>query len=54
MFREGAPCHLYFDLEFKRQYNPDIDGDKLRDIFCKLVREQLQLKYVQVPVEAQA
>ena len=29
LIREGRPCHLYFDLEFHRQANPDNDGERM-------------------------
>lgn len=29
VIREGRPCHLYYDLEFRRELNRDIDGAQL-------------------------
>ncbi|XP_044170934.1 DNA-directed primase/polymerase protein-like [Acropora millepora] len=42
---EGAPCRLYFDLEFKTKFNPDKDGTKMVDIFIKYVCYQLKSTY---------
>ena len=35
MIREDAHCNCYFDLEFPKQYNKDLDGHKLIDIFLE-------------------
>ena len=32
----GAACRLYFDLEFKTEFNPEKDGTKMIDIFIKV------------------
>ncbi|GMH34039.1 hypothetical protein BSKO_01873 [Bryopsis sp. KO-2023] len=32
MVREGYPCHLYFDLEYEKEQNEDLDG-------CRMVEE---------------
>lgn len=42
---EGAACRLYFDLEFKREFNPEKDGAKMVDIFIKYVCYQLKGLY---------
>jgi len=42
---EGAACRLYFDLEFKTEFNPDKDGMKMVDIFIKYVCYQLKNMY---------
>ncbi|XP_015750339.1 PREDICTED: DNA-directed primase/polymerase protein-like [Acropora digitifera] len=42
---EGAACRLYFDLEFKTEFNPDKDGTKMVDIFIKYVCYQLKNMY---------
>ena len=38
LIRTGRPCHLYFDLEFCRKANPDLDGERavgtLREQVC--------------------
>lgn len=40
---DGAPCHLYFDLEFAKDLNPTKDGSKMTktliDIFCEYFNE---------------
>ncbi|XP_068746764.1 DNA-directed primase/polymerase protein-like isoform X3 [Montipora capricornis] len=42
---EGAACRLYFDLEFKREFNPEKHGAKMVDIFIKYVCYQLKDMY---------
>ncbi|EFN56160.1 hypothetical protein CHLNCDRAFT_51806 [Chlorella variabilis] len=42
IIRQGAPCHLYFDLEFQREHNPGLDGGAAVDALLELVREQLR------------
>ena len=32
----GAACRLYFDLEFKTEFNPEKNGSKMVDIFIKV------------------
>jgi len=41
LLREGHPCHLYFDIEFKKTLNPHADGDRMVDIFLKCLQGQL-------------
>ena len=33
VIREGAPCKLYFDIEYQIEHNPNINGDELMSIF---------------------
>lgn len=42
MVREGAPCKLYFDLEFSKIFNPHLDGDSLTKKFIEFVCVQLK------------
>ena len=45
---EKTPCHMYFDLEFSRAFNPDIDeAPVLKELFLELakeIQEQLEVK----------
>ncbi|KAE9139767.1 hypothetical protein PF010_g460 [Phytophthora fragariae] len=45
IIREGTPCRLYFDLEFKRAINPHVDGDTLVDRLVSLLQLQLYRRY---------
>ena len=36
-----AACHLYFDLEFDRQLNPDRDGERMVDILLQVIHTSL-------------
>lgn len=38
VLRDDRPCHLYFDLEYSRAANPDVDGDATVDLLVSLVR----------------
>ncbi len=40
--REGRPCHLYFDLEYVPECNPDVKGDMMVALLLDLVRQGLQ------------
>ncbi|KAL9982229.1 hypothetical protein ACROYT_G004254 [Oculina patagonica] len=42
---EGAACRLYFDLEFKTEFNPGKDGTKMVEIFIKYVCHHLKDMY---------
>ena len=42
LLREDTPCHLYFDLEYSKKANPDIDGEKLVDRLVELLEEELR------------
>lgn len=35
---EGNPCHLYFDLEFEYEKNPQVDGDVMTDAVIQIAR----------------
>ncbi|GMF27903.1 unnamed protein product [Phytophthora fragariaefolia] len=41
---EGTPCRLYFDLEFKRAINPDVDGDSLVTRLVSLLQLQFYVR----------
>ena len=43
VIRLDQPCHLYFDIEFKRAHNPTIDGSRLTELFIEFVLDQLML-----------
>uniref|UniRef100_K3WHZ0 DNA-directed primase/polymerase protein n=1 Tax=Globisporangium ultimum (strain ATCC 200006 / CBS 805.95 / DAOM BR144) TaxID=431595 RepID=K3WHZ0_GLOUD len=45
IIREGVPCRLYFDLEFKKACNPLVNGDELVERLVSLVQLQLYRKY---------
>ncbi|KAG6611597.1 DNA primase, UL52/UL70 type, Herpesviridae [Phytophthora cinnamomi] len=45
IIREGTPCRLYFDLEFKRAINPHVDGDSLVARLVSLLQLQLYRRY---------
>ncbi|CAG9466369.1 unnamed protein product [Pedinophyceae sp. YPF-701] len=40
--REGYPCHLYLDVEFKPQFNPDLCGEALTEAFVDLALRQMK------------
>ncbi|XP_043286692.1 DNA-directed primase/polymerase protein-like [Venturia canescens] len=46
---EGAPCWLYFDLEFKLELNPGSDGPRMTDtvikIFCSYIEKYWGLSW---------
>jgi len=44
IIREGWPCHAYFDLEFSKEYNPDLDGEKVSRAFFSLLGNALKDK----------
>jgi hypothetical protein len=41
IIREGVPCRLYFDLEFKRAINAEVDGNYLVAQLVSLLQLQL-------------
>ncbi|ETN17373.1 hypothetical protein PPTG_05187 [Phytophthora nicotianae INRA-310] len=45
IIREGVPCRLYFDLEFKRGINLHVDGDALVARLVSLLQLQLFRRY---------
>ena len=45
IIREMEPCHLYFDLEFNRDANADVDGVKSTDALLDLIKEELYEKH---------
>lgn len=36
LYIPGAACRLYFDLEFKSEFNPGKDGTKMVEMFIKV------------------
>lgn len=44
IIRQGWPCHAYFDLEFSKEHNQDIDGDTVVRAFFILLRNALKAK----------
>jgi hypothetical protein len=42
VIREQTPCRLYFDLEYSRIYNTDIDSDALMNDFRAALTEELK------------
>eukprot|EP01083_Nonionella_stella_P157884 513077_1 len=45
VIRDGHPCKLYFDIEFKTEHNPGVDGVELLAIFIERLCEQLQAQF---------
>eukprot|EP00736_Rhodelphis_marinus_P003027 Rmarinus@m.10610 len=45
VFREGAPCHLYFDLEFSTSLNPRAVGDVMVDALLRLVDHEASVLF---------
>ncbi|KAK3008262.1 hypothetical protein RJ639_014948 [Escallonia herrerae] len=45
VIQEGAPCHLYFDLEFNKQENAEKNGDEMVDLLLVVVFDALLEKY---------
>ncbi|XP_072164738.1 DNA-directed primase/polymerase protein-like [Diadema setosum] len=45
IIQEGAACKLYFDLEFPRDSNPDLDGSAMVQTLIKFVIYQLRRVY---------
>ncbi|KAL3674404.1 hypothetical protein V7S43_000358 [Phytophthora oleae] len=45
IIREGVPCRLYFDLEFKRAVNPHVNGGSLVSRLVSLLQLQLFRRY---------
>ena len=41
LIREGCPCHLYFDLEFKTAANPRADGAAMVRYLVELLKREL-------------
>ncbi|XP_048585081.1 DNA-directed primase/polymerase protein isoform X2 [Nematostella vectensis] len=42
VIEEGAACRLYFDLEFKREFNQDLNGPEMVEIFIEYVCSNLK------------
>ncbi|PRW44999.1 DNA-directed primase polymerase isoform X1 isoform A [Chlorella sorokiniana] len=45
IIRAGAPCHLYFDLEFGREDNPGVDGAAAVYALLSLLRDALRDRF---------
>lgn len=45
IIRESTPCHLYFDIEFMKELNPDTLPMAMIDLFKQCVIDQLRLKF---------
>eukprot|EP00873_Tetraselmis_striata_P020119 jgi/Tetstr1/440383/TSEL_028717.t1 len=45
LIRQGWPCHIYFDLEFPRGPNPDLDADRMVDALLTGVEAVLKRRY---------
>ena len=45
IIRDNEPCHLYFDIEFDRDANADVDGVKSTDALLDLIKEELYEKH---------
>ena len=41
ILREGDPCHMYLDIEFKKLLNPGVDGDALTEALVCALREEV-------------
>jgi len=44
IIREGHPCHLYLDIEFKRSVNPELDGGVLVSYLVTRLRAALRVR----------
>lgn len=42
LMREDTHCHLYFDVEFSKVSNPDVDGVRMMDWLVQLIVEELK------------
>ena len=42
---QGAPCHLYFDLEYSKRINTGKNGDEMVDSLISVVLQALNEKY---------
>lgn len=42
LMREDTYCHLYFDVEFSKVSNPDVDGVRTMDWLIELIVEELK------------
>ena len=45
LIRERAPCRLYFDLEYKVEHNPQVDGGALVDDWLRAVARAVHERY---------
>ncbi|XP_022141220.1 DNA-directed primase/polymerase protein [Momordica charantia] len=45
VIQEGAPCHLYFDLEYSKRINTGKNGDVMVDSLILVILEALNEKY---------
>ena len=45
LIREHAPCRLYFDLEYKREHNAQVDGGALVDEWLRVVARAVHERY---------
>ncbi|KAL0548712.1 hypothetical protein IC582_013176 [Cucumis melo] len=45
VIQEGAPCHLYFDLEYSKRINMGKNGDEMVDSLISVVLQALNEKY---------
>eukprot|EP00980_Cylindrotheca_fusiformis_P031437 scaffold26366_cov117-Cylindrotheca_fusiformis.AAC.8 len=43
VIRESTPCRLYFDLEYSKVYNPEVDEEELLNEF----REELRVEFME-------
>lgn len=48
IIREGAPCRMYFDLEFARGCNPGLDGEELVRAWINVVAGEKQCESLQI------
>ncbi|KAL3150700.1 hypothetical protein ABBQ32_000488 [Trebouxia sp. C0010 RCD-2024] len=44
--QESYPCHLYFDLEFKKGCNKAVDGEGMVDRLLELIAQQLKAMFI--------
>lgn len=44
IIRQGWPCHAYFDLEFSKEANPTVDGEKAMQAFLSLLERILRIQ----------
>ncbi|EGD78946.1 hypothetical protein PTSG_01919 [Salpingoeca rosetta] len=48
LIRQDSPCHLYLDLEYAREHNPDVDGAaltrRLVELLCRRMNQRYKLR----------
>ena len=45
VIQEGLACKLYFDIEYGKDHNPEVDGSKVLSTFIQYVCYQMKLQF---------